>query len=147
MIRRMKVNINFLSRDESKFVVINFLILSCSQSDILKNLQPKIREKAYIDIQDESLKNEFHTYMQMLKQGRGVMGKFAREHSKTHIEEEIQQHHITPDGEEVSSRAALHHLYKITGKAKIAKVTVMLKRWLADPTLGEVIVTPCKCHK
>lgn len=31
--------------------------------DILKNLPSKIREKAYINIEDEALKNEFRTYM------------------------------------------------------------------------------------
>lgn len=113
-------------------------VFSTLQADIMKNLQPKIREKAFIDIKDESLKFEFHTYMQMLKRGRGVMGKFAREHSNTsEAEGQMQQYHVTPDGEEVSSREALHHLYKITGKCKIAQVTFMLKRWLADPTLGE----------
>jgi hypothetical protein len=103
----------------------------------MKNLQPKIREKAFIDIKDESLKSEFHTYMQMLRRGRGVMGKFAREHAERSKAESQVQQHDTPDGEEVSSREALHHLYKITGKSKIAKVTFMLKRWLSDPTLGE----------
>lgn len=33
------------------------------KADILKNLPAKIREKAYINIEDEGLKNEFRTYM------------------------------------------------------------------------------------
>ena len=33
------------------------------KSDILKNLASKIREKAFINIEDEGLKNEFRTYM------------------------------------------------------------------------------------
>lgn len=31
--------------------------------DILKNLPTKVREKAYINIEDDDLKNEFRTYM------------------------------------------------------------------------------------
>lgn len=116
----------------------HFFLFFEIQADILKNLQPKIREKAYIDIKDESMKNEFHTYMQMLKQGRGVMGKFARQHSKMpESDNQVQESHVTPDGEVVSSREALHHLYKITGKSKIKKVASMLKKWLGDPTLGK----------
>ena len=111
---------------------------SFAQTDILKNLQPKIREKAYIDLKDINLKNEFHHYMQLLKEGKGVMGKYAREHNNTSIaDDQMQQHNATPQDEEVNSKEALHHLYKITGKSKIAKVAFMLKKWLADPTLGE----------
>lgn len=107
---------------------------------MLKNLQSKIREKAYIDIRDENLKNEFRSYMQMLRQGRGIMGKFAREHSSTlSIESQTRQYQATPEEVEVNSREALHHLYKITGKAKIGKVSSMLIRWLNDPTLGEFL--------
>ena len=70
------------------------------KADILKNLPPKIREKAYgefkiiyvyiylqteqlfltlyfappldtVNIEDQDLRNEFRTYMQLLRQGRG----------------------------------------------------------------------------
>ena len=76
--------------------------------------------------------------MQLLKQGKGVMGKYAREHTNSSTaDDQMQQCHATPQGEEINSREALHHLYKITGKSKIAKVAFMLKKWLADPTLGE----------
>jgi hypothetical protein len=87
--------------------------------------------------------------MQKLRQGRGVMGKFAREHhtdmtnatgehSFVNASSGIQRSYGGMD-EEPSSRDVLHHLYKITGKAKIAKVTHMLRRWLADPSLGEIL--------
>lgn len=146
MIRRMKVRISII---RCYFCWIGHTLKSCNvQADILKNLQPKIREKGYIDISDEALQNEFHTYMQLLKQGRGVMGKFAREHSTTsdvHSRIQMQQTHATPEEEEVNSREALHHLYKLTGKSKIAKVTFMLKRWLADPALGETLVFMICC--
>lgn len=33
------------------------------KSNILKNLPSKIREKAFVNIDDEGLKNEFRTYM------------------------------------------------------------------------------------
>lgn len=33
------------------------------KADMLKNLPTKIREKAYVKIEDEGLKNEFRTYM------------------------------------------------------------------------------------
>lgn len=78
--------------------------------------------------------------MQMLKRGRGVMSKFARQQSTKNMSEsdhQIEECHVTPNGEVVSSREALHHLYKITGKSKIKRVTNMLKKWLSDPTLGK----------
>lgn len=110
-----------------------------TQADILKNLQPKIREKVFIDIKDPKLQHEFKIYIQMLRQGRGIMGKLARQHSK---EEEsavdsIPQINPSDNGEQIGSRFALHHLYKITGQSKVSKVTYMLKRWLADPSLGK----------
>lgn len=110
-----------------------------TQADILKNLQPKIREKAFIDIKDPTMQNEFRIYMHMLRQGRGVMGKFAREHSNLRATagNGFHQSHYNTSGEEISSREALHHLYKITGQSKVSKVIYMLKRWLADPTLGK----------
>ena len=52
------------------------------KADILKNLPSKIREKAYIQIEDENLRYEFVTYMQLLRQGKGVLGKLARLHHK-----------------------------------------------------------------
>ena len=50
------------------------------KADILKNLPSKIREKAFIHIEDENLRNKFVTYMQLLRQGKGVLGKLARVH-------------------------------------------------------------------
>ncbi|KAL3784661.1 hypothetical protein HJC23_012177 [Cyclotella cryptica] len=110
------------------------------KADILKNLQPKIREKAFIDIKDPTMQNEFRIYMQMLRQGGGVMGKFARQQSNIEASagNGFHQTHYNADGEKISSREALHHLYKITGQSKVSKVTHMLKRWLADPTLDAI---------
>jgi hypothetical protein len=75
----------------------------------------------------------------MLRQGRGVLGKYARQHSN--VEESdvnnFPQIHLSDNGEQIGNRLALHHLYKITGKSKVSKVTYMLKRWLADPSLGK----------
>jgi hypothetical protein len=111
----------------------------CTQADILKNLQPKIREKVFIDIKDPKLQNEFNTYIQMLRHGQGVLGKLARQHSN--VEESamnsFKQIHLSDNGDQIGSRFALHHLYKITGQSKVSKVTYMLKRWLADPSLGK----------
>jgi len=115
------------------------------KSDILKNLPSKIREKIYIKIEDENLRNEFRLYMGKLREGRGVLGKLARAHhheqpaepSSTVLEQTDDRDR--EDGVKMN-KEVLHHLYSITGRSKINRVTKMLKSWLADPTKGKLCI-------
>jgi len=126
------------------------------KADILKNLPSKVREKAYVKIQDKTLANEFRTYMGLLRQGKGVLGKLAR----THHHQQQQQQPATDEAAGKTDDAAeethgevtagengvrrnkevLHHLYNLTGRSKIKRVTKMLVSWLADPTKGKLCI-------
>ena len=50
--------------------------------DMLKNLPKKERHNARIRVTDEALKDEFDKSMAILREGRGALGKLAREHKK-----------------------------------------------------------------
>lgn len=49
--------------------------------NILKSLPKKQREKAVVDILTPDMREEFHTYMKLLREGKGVMAKIAKKHS------------------------------------------------------------------
>ena len=50
--------------------------------DMLKNLPKKERHNARIRVTDEGLKDEFDRSMAILREGKGALGKLAREHQK-----------------------------------------------------------------
>jgi SWI/SNF-related matrix-associated actin-dependent regulator 1 of chromatin subfamily A len=116
------------------------------KADILKNLPPKIREKAFISIEDENLRNEFVTYMQLLRQGKGVLGKLARVHHQEnkprngmgYIDSARQNNYPMDDG--IGNKEVLHHLYKISGRSKVQRITTMLRGWLKDNTKGKLCI-------
>jgi SNF2 family DNA or RNA helicase len=94
---------------------------------------------------DESLKNEFLTYMQLLREGRGILGKLARQHHKENPTDAADnvlepQHVVAGENGVLEHREVLHHLYNITGRSKVARVTKMLQSWLADPTKGKLCI-------
>jgi hypothetical protein len=47
--------------------------------DILKSLPNKVREKVVMDISGSALRKEFHQCMVLLREGKGVLGKLARQ--------------------------------------------------------------------
>ena len=118
------------------------------KADILKNLPSKIREKAYINIEDKHLRNQFITYMQLLRQGKGVLGKLARVHhqeNKASVESgpfvDMEESLYQPkEGTGLRNKEVLHHLYKISGRSKVRRVTQMLRSWLADNTKGKLCI-------
>ena len=50
--------------------------------DMLKNLPKKERHNARIRVTDEALRDEFDKSMAILREGKGALGKLAREHKK-----------------------------------------------------------------
>ena len=115
--------------------------------DILKNLPSKIREKAFINIVDENLRNEFITYMRLLREGRGVLGKLARIHHQENTSPaesgpyiDTEEYSYQPEEGVLRNREVLHHLYKISGRSKIHRITLMLRQWLADNTKGKLCI-------
>ena len=116
------------------------------KADILKNLPSKIREKAFISIEDENLRNEFVTYMQILRQGKGVLGKLARVHHQEnkprngmgYIDSAGHNNYQMDDG--IGNKEVLHHLYKTSGRSKVQRITSMLRGWLKDNTKGKLCI-------
>ena len=110
------------------------------KADILKNLPVKVREKAYIKIEDEHLRNEFRLYMQMLRQGKGVLGKLARrQHDNSPAADGLyQQPQYEGEDRARRNKEVLHHLYKITGQSKVGRVAATLRSWLDDPSKGKL---------
>jgi hypothetical protein len=51
------------------------------KTDILKSLPNKRREKAIVDVSTEDMRREFHQCMALLREGKGVLGKLARQHT------------------------------------------------------------------
>mmetsp|Transcript_4105 Transcript_4105/g.9367 ORF Transcript_4105/g.9367 Transcript_4105/m.9367 type:complete len:1323 (-) Transcript_4105:34-4002(-) len=115
------------------------------KADILKNLPSKVREKAYIKVEDDKARHEFKYYMQLLRQGKGVLGKLARQNkeqsaSSASSTDAAHPSFLDEDYDTKKSKEVLHHLYHITGRSKIKKVTKMLKSWLADYSKGKLCI-------
>eukprot|EP00984_Skeletonema_dohrnii_P001085 scaffold339_cov132-Skeletonema_dohrnii-CCMP3373.AAC.8 len=110
--------------------------------DMLKNLPPKIREKAFIKIEDEKLQSEFTFYLRMLKEGKGLLGKLAKTHEIGGPQAQLNGPQFVPEnGEEpLKNKEVLHHLYNLSGRSKVARITNMLKNWLNDPTKGKLCI-------
>lgn len=77
------------------------------------------------------------------------MGKLARQHHNDNpTTAEPTDHQSTAENPYVQAgqdgilknKEVLHHLYTISGRSKIKRVTKMLKSWLADPTKGKLCI-------
>ncbi len=111
------------------------------KADILKNMPSKLREKAYINIKDETMRNDFLMHMQLLRQGRGVLGKLARRHCKEIGVPESEQSHVRAgENGALHQKEVLHHLYKISGQSKVPHIAKMLKIFLSDPANGKLCI-------
>lgn len=111
------------------------------KADILKSLPSKIREKAYLNVKDEGLRDEFRTYMGLLRQGKGVLGKLARAHHSQQPTAGGTEPHASAMGDDGNQhKAVLHHLYNLTGRSKVERITRMLVSWLADTTKGKLCI-------
>jgi hypothetical protein len=68
-------------RAELYAMLIGTVMIRRLKSDILKSMPNKIREKAVNDVSTPEQRREFHECMVLLREGKGVMGKLARQHS------------------------------------------------------------------
>lgn len=51
------------------------------KNEILKSLPRKFREKAIVDVSTDDMRREFHQCLVLLREGKGVLGKLARQHT------------------------------------------------------------------
>ena len=51
------------------------------KTQILKSLPRKFREKAIVDVSTDDMRREFHECLVLLREGKGVLGKLARQHT------------------------------------------------------------------
>ena len=99
-----------------------------------------LREKAFISIEDQKLKSEFAFYLRMLKEGKGLLGRLAKKHAIGSPANDAAQY-VPENGEEpLKNKEVLHHLYNLSGRCKVARITKMLKNWIADPTKGKLCI-------
>ncbi len=71
-----------------------------------------------------------------------MLGKLARQNKEQSASSIESAHPSFSDGDydTTKSKEVLHHLYHITGRAKIKKVVKMLKSWLADFSKGKLCI-------
>jgi SNF2 family DNA or RNA helicase len=68
-------------RAELHAMLTGTVMIRRMKTDILKSLPKKVREKAVVDVSTKELRKKFHQYMELLREGKGVLGKLARQHS------------------------------------------------------------------
>jgi len=111
------------------------------KSDMLKNLPGKIRESVCVHPRCPELKRSIMGYMRQLKEGRGVLGKLAKnQHNETFVPEEKKDGDFMSRDNDCSRKAVLNNLFSITGNSKIPIVVDMLKQFIADPKNGKLLI-------
>jgi SNF2 family DNA or RNA helicase len=68
-------------RAELHAMLTGTVMIRRMKSSILKSLPKKMREKAVVDVSTSDLRKEFHQCMALLREGKGVLGKLARQHT------------------------------------------------------------------
>jgi SNF2 family DNA or RNA helicase len=68
-------------RAELHAMLTGTVMIRRMKHDILKSLPKKVREKAVVDVSTGEQRKEFHQCMLLLREGKGVLGKLARQHS------------------------------------------------------------------
>ena len=78
----------------------------------------------------------------MLRQGKGVLGKLARQqHDNSPAADGLyQQPQYGGEDRARRNKEVLHHLYKITGRSKVGRVAATLRSWLEDPSKGKLCI-------
>ena len=119
------------------------------KANILKELPRKVREKAYIHITDDTLRNNLAQLMIRLREGKGVLGKIAKEHWENGGQDQYHQNNsltnltqrqsLENEGEG-ERKQVLSELFSLTGMAKVPIVVAKLKEWLANPLNGKICI-------
>lgn len=68
-------------RAELHTMLTGTVMIRRMKQEILKSLPKKMREKAVVDVSSSEERKEFHQCMALLRKGKGILGKLARQHS------------------------------------------------------------------
>lgn len=68
-------------RAELHTMLTGTVMIRRMKHDILKSLPSKKREKAVVDVATPEMRQEFHKCMELLREGKGVMAKLAKQQS------------------------------------------------------------------
>ena len=74
-------NVSTERRGELHTMLTGTLMIRRMKDDILKDMPKKAREKALIKIESQEMRNRMQECMVMLREGKGVLGNLAREHT------------------------------------------------------------------
>eukprot|EP00588_Corethron_pennatum_P030834 CAMPEP_0194330986 /NCGR_PEP_ID=MMETSP0171-20130528/53956_1 /TAXON_ID=218684 /ORGANISM="Corethron pennatum, Strain L29A3" /LENGTH=382 /DNA_ID=CAMNT_0039092273 /DNA_START=1 /DNA_END=1146 /DNA_ORIENTATION=+ len=117
---------------------------------MLKNLPKKLRERAFIKIEDAQVRKSIADKMVRLRSSKGALGKLAVQKWAADRQKkgedgddgpaDEQPHAPSPGTAVEERRGLLNDLYRETGRAKIPVVLSMLARWVADPSAGKLCV-------
>jgi len=113
------------------------------KSNILKDLPQKIRQKDYVLIDDNSLKNELLGLMISLRNANGVLGKIAHEQWQEKLNDqpsnETKANNVGLVGDN-ERKKGLSRLFLLTGMGKVPIVVTKLKQWLSNPFNGKICI-------
>jgi SNF2 family DNA or RNA helicase len=68
-------------RAELHTMLTGTVMIRRMKHDILKSLPSKKREKGVVDVVTPEMRQEFHKCMELLREGKGIMAKLAKQHS------------------------------------------------------------------
>ncbi len=74
-------NSSAVRRAELHAMLTGTVMIRRLKNDILKSLPKKSRGKAVVDVSTPEMRIEFHKCMSLLREGKGQLGKLARQHS------------------------------------------------------------------
>ena len=144
---------------EANFAELHTLLTSTLmirrvKHDVLKSLPGKMREDVHVSVRCNKLKSDIMRCMERLRQGKGALGKLSLQHHMTSSDfeekksevgaysslQESNQDLVDNEGQKVSRKALLSHLYGISGTSKIPIIVEMLNHFLADTRNGKICI-------